>query len=67
MWGGPVNESLPTGEGVLHTIYHHKLRRLKVVESPCIIEALCNIAHSSNDWQYMVVDYLIWLLQDLNT
>jgi hypothetical protein len=28
---------------------------------------LCNIARSSDDWQYMAVDCLIWLVQDANT
>ncbi len=67
MWGGLVNESSPAGVGVLRTICHQRLGRLKVAECPCIIEALCNIARSSDDWQYMAVDCLIWLLQDSNT
>jgi hypothetical protein len=67
MWGGLVNESSPAGLGVLRTICYQRLGRLPVAESPCIIDALCNIARSSDDWQYMAVDCLMWLLQDSNT
>ncbi|KAL2893136.1 G-type lectin S-receptor-like serine/threonine-protein kinase SD2-5, partial [Bienertia sinuspersici] len=38
-----------------------------VANCPRVIEALCNIARSSDDWQYMVVDCLLWLLQDKST
>jgi hypothetical protein len=67
MWGGLVNESSPAGLGVLRTICYQRLGRLPVAESPCIIDALCNIARSSDDWQYMAVDCLMWLLQDSST
>ncbi|KAH9299415.1 hypothetical protein KI387_031097, partial [Taxus chinensis] len=67
MWGGLVNESSPAGIGLLRTICHHKLGRAPVANCPSIIEALCNIARSSDDWQYMAVDCLLWLLQDSNT
>ncbi|KAI3677505.1 hypothetical protein L6452_36769 [Arctium lappa] len=34
---------------------------------PGVIEALCNIACSLDDLQYMAIDCLLWLLQDPNT
>ncbi|KAI3966529.1 hypothetical protein MKW92_003645 [Papaver armeniacum] len=64
MWGGLVNENWPAGIGLLRTICHHKLGRGHVANCPGIVEALCNIARSSDDWQYMAIDCLIWLLQD---
>ncbi|GFZ21548.1 ARM-repeat/Tetratricopeptide repeat (TPR)-like protein [Actinidia rufa] len=67
MWGGLVNESSPAGIGLLRTICHHKLGRGPVASCPGIIEVLCNIARSADDWQYMAVDCLLWLLQDPNT
>lgn len=67
MWGGLVNENSPAGIGLLRTICHHKLGRSPVANCPSVIEALCNIARSSDDWQYMAVDCLLWLLQDSNT
>lgn len=67
MWGGLVNENSPAGIGLLRTICHHKLGRGPVANCPSIIEALCNIARSSDDWQYMALDCLLWLLQDQST
>ncbi|XP_042444382.1 uncharacterized protein LOC122029460 [Zingiber officinale] len=67
MWGGLVNENSPAGIGLLRTICQHKLGRAPVANCPDIVEALCNIARSSDDWQYMAIDCLLWLLQDQNT
>ncbi|KAL6574221.1 hypothetical protein OROHE_001125 [Orobanche hederae] len=67
MWGGLVNENSPAGIGLLRTICHHKLGRGPIAGCPGVVDALCNIARSSDDWQYMAIDCLLWLLQDLNT
>ncbi|KAJ6844218.1 uncharacterized protein M6B38_291490 [Iris pallida] len=67
LWGGLVNESSPAGIGLLRTICQHKLGRGPVANCSSVIDALCNIARSSDDWQYMAIDCLIWLLQDLTT
>lgn len=67
MWGGLVNENSPAGIGLLRTICHHKVGKGPVATSPGIIEALCNIARSSDDWQSMAIDCLLWLLQDPTT
>lgn len=67
MWGGLVNENSPAGIGLLRTICHHKFGRGPIASSPGLIDALCNIARSSDDWQYMAVDCLLWLFQDPST
>jgi hypothetical protein len=67
MWGGLVNESSPAGIGLLRTICQHRLGRGPVADCPGVIEALCNIARSSDDWQYMAIDCLLWLVRDSNT
>jgi hypothetical protein len=67
MWGGLVNESSPAGVGLLRTICQHRLGRGPVADCPGVIEALCNIARSSDDWQYMAIDCLLWLVRDSNT
>ncbi|CAH1441247.1 unnamed protein product [Lactuca virosa] len=58
---------LQSGIGLLRTICHHKFGRGPVSSCPGVIESLCNIARSSDDWQYMAIDCLLWLLQDPNT
>lgn len=67
MWGGLVNENSPAGVGLLRTLCHQKLGRMAVAGCSSVIEAFCNIARSSDDWQYMAVDCLLWLLQDPST
>ncbi|KAG6554749.1 hypothetical protein Mapa_003768 [Marchantia paleacea] len=67
MWGGLVNETSPAGVGLLRTICHQRAGRPSVAECPGVVESLCNIACSSDDWQCMAVDCLIWLLQDTDT
>ncbi|KAJ7297242.1 hypothetical protein O6H91_20G043800 [Diphasiastrum complanatum] len=67
MWGGLVNENSPAGIGLLRTICHRKLGRTAVTKCPSVINALCNIARSSDDWQYMAIDCLLWLVQDPTT
>lgn len=67
MWGGLVNENSPAGVGLLRTICHQKLGRVAIAGCPGVVEALCNIARSSDDWQYMAVHCLLWLLQDPST
>ncbi|XP_024515460.1 uncharacterized protein LOC9640571 [Selaginella moellendorffii] len=64
MWGGLVNGSSPAGLGLLRTICYHKLGRIAIASCGSIVEALCNVARSSDDWQFMAVDCLLWLLQD---
>ncbi|CAD6250485.1 unnamed protein product [Miscanthus lutarioriparius] len=67
MWGGLVNENSPAGVGLLRTICQSKVGRGHVANIPGTIDTLCNIARSSDDWQYMAVDCLIWLVQDAST
>ncbi|KAL3750303.1 hypothetical protein ACJRO7_011319 [Eucalyptus globulus] len=69
MWGGLVNESSPAGIGFRRTICHHKIGRGAVASCPGIVEALRNIARSSDDWQYRlltVVDEAVPALVDLS-
>ena len=67
MWGGLVNEKSPAGIGLLLTICRHKIGRSYVAASPNIIQAFCNTVWLSDDWEYMAVDCLLFLLQDSHT
>lgn len=67
MWGGLVNEASPAGVGLLRTICHQKAGRPYVAAQPGVVRALCTVSRSSDDWQYMAVDCLVWLLQDSRT
>lgn len=67
MWGGLMNEDSPAGIGLLRTICQHKVGRSSVAACPMVVQALCRIARSSDDWQYMAVECLLLLLQDTQT
>ncbi|EFJ21776.1 hypothetical protein SELMODRAFT_232898 [Selaginella moellendorffii] len=65
MWGGLVNESSPAGIGLLRSICRESSGRVAVADCPGVVNGLCNVARSSDDWQYMAVDCLVWLVQDV--
>lgn len=67
MWGGLVNENSPAGVGLLRILCYHRTGRIAVADCGGVIDSLCNIARSSDDWQYMAVDCLLRLLQDPHT
>ncbi|XP_078447670.1 ARM-repeat/Tetratricopeptide repeat (TPR)-like protein [Wolffia australiana] len=67
MWGGLVNDSSPAGIGLLRTICRHKLGRANVSGHLSLIEALGNVARSSDDWQFMAIDCLLSLFSDPNS
>ncbi|GMY28773.1 tetratricopeptide repeat protein 1 [Fagus crenata] len=67
MWGGLVNHSSPAGIGLVRILCYSKDGRKSIAESKDIIENLCNLSRSSDDWQYMGIDCLLLLLKDQYT
>eukprot|EP01018_Ginkgo_biloba_P015008 Gb_14655 [translate_table: standard] len=67
MWGGLVNENSPAGVGLLRILCYHKVGRSFIADCTAVIDSLCNVARSSDDWQYMAIDCLLLLLQDPHT
>ncbi|KAF9619625.1 hypothetical protein IFM89_007946 [Coptis chinensis] len=67
MWGGLMNHSSPGGFGLIRILCYNKTGRKSIAESKHVIEALCNLSRSSDDWQYMGVDCLLLLLKDSDT
>ncbi|PQP93538.1 uncharacterized protein Pyn_27093 [Prunus yedoensis var. nudiflora] len=67
MWGGLANRSSPAGVGLIRILCYSKYGRKKISESREVIESLCNISRSSDDWQYMGIDCLLLLLNDPDT
>lgn len=64
MWGGLVNHTSPAGVGLIRILCYSKDGRKSIAESKEIIETLCNLSRSSDDWQYMGIDCLLLLLKD---
>lgn len=67
MWGGLVNENSPAGIGLLRILCYHKAGQSLIADCGEIVDSLCNVARSSDDWQYMAIDCLLLLLQDHET
>ncbi|KAL5777643.1 hypothetical protein ACOSP7_010569 [Xanthoceras sorbifolium] len=67
MWGGLVNHSSPAGIGLIRILCYSKTGRKNIAKSVEVIENLCNLSRSSDDWQYMGVDCLLLLLKDPDT
>ncbi|KAH0694317.1 hypothetical protein KY285_021414 [Solanum tuberosum] len=67
MWGGLANDSSPGGVGLIRVLCYNKDGRRCIAESKDVIKNLCNLARSSDDWQYMGIDCLLLLLADSGT
>ncbi|KAG5542036.1 hypothetical protein RHGRI_021769 [Rhododendron griersonianum] len=67
MWGGLVNHSSAAGVGLIRILCYTEIGRKRISESPEVIEKLCNLSRSSDDWQYMGIDCLRLLLNDADT
>ncbi|KZV56203.1 ARM-repeat/Tetratricopeptide repeat-like protein [Dorcoceras hygrometricum] len=67
MWGGLVNQSSPAGVGLIRILCYSELGRESISESRHVIENLCHLSRSSDDWQYMGIDCLLLLLKDPKT
>lgn len=67
MWGGLVNHTSPAGVGLIRILCYSKVGRKSIAESKEVVESLCNLSRSSDDWQYMGIDCVLLLLKDPNT
>lgn len=67
MWGGLVNHTSPAGVGLIRILCYNQKGREGVAECKEVIESLCNLSRSSDDWQYMAIDCLLLLLKDPDT
>lgn len=67
MWGGLASHVSPCGVGLLRILCYSKYGRKRVAESREVIESLCNLSRSSDDWQYMSIDCLLLLMKDPDT
>lgn len=67
MWGGLSNYTSSGGVGLVKILTHNKFSRKYIAESREIIDTLCNLSRSSDDWQYIGIDCLLLLLKDPQT
>ncbi|KAL3505077.1 hypothetical protein ACH5RR_034918 [Cinchona calisaya] len=67
MWGGLSNCTSPSGVGLIRILCYSKVGRRRISEAKQVIENLCNLSRSSDDWQYIGIDCLLLLLKDPET
>ncbi|ESR39272.1 hypothetical protein CICLE_v10027207mg, partial [Citrus x clementina] len=67
MWGGLANHTSPAGIGLIRALCHTKKGRESVAKLKNVIESVCNVSRSSDDWQYAAIDSLLLLLKDPDT
>ncbi|XP_022962238.1 uncharacterized protein LOC111462748 [Cucurbita moschata] len=67
MWGGLSNYTSTGGVGLIRILSYNKFSRKFIAESTQIIETLCNLCRSSDDWQYIGIECLLLLLKDPQT
>lgn len=67
LWGGMVNGDSPAGVGLMRILCRGKVGREAVAGCSEVIESLCSLSRSSDDWQYMGIDCLLMLINDPNT
>ncbi|KAL6649437.1 hypothetical protein ACP70R_013661 [Stipagrostis hirtigluma subsp. patula] len=67
MWGGLANGDSPAGVGLLRLLCRSAVGRGAVAACRDALSGLCDLARSSDDWQYMAIDCLLLLLDDRDT
>ncbi|KAL6867330.1 hypothetical protein ACP4OV_015354 [Aristida adscensionis] len=67
MWGGLANGDSPAGVGLLRLLCRSAVGRGAVAACRDALAGLCDLARSSDDWQYMAIDCLLLLLDDRDT
>ncbi|CAN6296063.1 unnamed protein product [Urochloa humidicola] len=67
MWGGLANGDSPAGVGLLRLLCRSPVGRTAIAACRDALSSLCDLARSSDDWQYMAVDCLLLLLNDRDT
>uniref|UniRef100_A0ACD5X5K1 Uncharacterized protein n=1 Tax=Avena sativa TaxID=4498 RepID=A0ACD5X5K1_AVESA len=67
MWGGLANGDSPAGVGLLRLLCRSAVGRGAIAACPDALSGLCDLARSSDDWQYMAIDCLLLLLDDRDT
>ncbi|KAG1342045.1 Tetratricopeptide repeat protein 1 [Cocos nucifera] len=67
MWGGLVNGDSPAGVGLMRILCRSEVGREAMAGCREVVTSLCDLSRSSDDWQYMGIDCLLYLIEDLNT
>ncbi|KAF2324147.1 hypothetical protein GH714_008356 [Hevea brasiliensis] len=62
-----AEKAVESGVGLIRILCYSKNGRKSIAESKEVINNICNLSRSSDDWQYMGIDCLLLLLKDQDT
>ncbi|XP_009757330.2 uncharacterized protein [Nicotiana sylvestris] len=68
IWGGLHNQnSFVSGIGLIKSLCHSEIGRRNIAQSEGIVESICNLSRSSDEWQLWAIESLLLLVKDPNT
>lgn len=67
IWGGLQKPNSFSGIGLIRSLCDNEDGRKNIAQLEQVIENICNLARSSEEWQFMAIESLLLLLKDPKT
>ncbi|KAK4367804.1 hypothetical protein RND71_011596 [Anisodus tanguticus] len=67
IWGGLQNQNSFSGIGLIRSLCDSEDGRKNIAQLEDVVENICNLSRSSDEWQFMAIESLLLLLKDPNT
>ncbi|XP_060195606.1 uncharacterized protein LOC132624882 [Lycium barbarum] len=67
IWGGLQNQNSFYGIGLIRSLCQSEDGRKNIAQLEEVVENICNLSRSSDEWQFMAIESLLLLLKDPKT
>ncbi|CAN4082985.1 unnamed protein product [Withania somnifera] len=67
IWGGLQNQNSFSGVGLIRSLCDSEDGRINIAQFEEVVENICNLTRSSDEWQFMAIESLLLLLKDPKT
>ncbi|MCD9638714.1 hypothetical protein HAX54_022852 [Datura stramonium] len=67
MWGGLQNQHSFSGIGLIRSLCDSEDGRENIAQLEQVVENICNLSRSSDEWQFLAIESLLLLLKDPKT
>ncbi|KAK4712125.1 hypothetical protein R3W88_006638 [Solanum pinnatisectum] len=67
IWGGLQNQNSFSGIGLIRSLCESEDGRENIAQLVQVVENICNLSRSSDEWQFMAIESLLLLLKDPKT
>ncbi|XP_055804032.1 uncharacterized protein LOC129873059 isoform X2 [Solanum dulcamara] len=64
IWGGLPNQNSFSGIGLIRSLCDSEDGRKNIAQLEQVVENICNLSRSSDEWQFMAIESLLLLLKD---